>query len=66
MEIDHKEIQEEEEGGGPMPLSMLEGSGVSAGDVKKLQEAGYYTVESVESSTLFLFANFLILLPLCK
>jgi hypothetical protein len=32
---------------GPMPISRLEGSGVNASDIKKLQEAGLHTVESV-------------------
>nr|CAG4638567.1 EOG090X0906 [Cyclestheria hislopi] len=33
--------------GGPLLVSKLEGHGISAGDVKKLEEAGYHTVESV-------------------
>jgi len=32
---------------GPMPVNKLEGNGVSASDIKKLQEAGYFTVESI-------------------
>jgi len=36
---------------GPMPLSRMESSAVSASDVKKLQEAGFYTVESVAYAT---------------
>ena len=36
---------------GPLPLSRLEGSGVSATDIKKLSEAGFHTVESVAYST---------------
>nr|ACO14764.1 DNA repair protein RAD51 homolog 1 [Caligus clemensi] len=39
--------EEEEEGFGPMPLSVLEQHGISAGDMKKLSEAGYHTVESI-------------------
>uniref|UniRef100_A0A0B7AQ29 DNA repair protein RAD51 homolog n=1 Tax=Arion vulgaris TaxID=1028688 RepID=A0A0B7AQ29_9EUPU len=41
-------IQGAEEGTfGPMPLAKLEGNGISAADVKKLEEAGFFTVESV-------------------
>ncbi|GAB1597405.1 DNA repair protein RAD51 homolog 1 [Argonauta hians] len=36
-----------EEAFGPLPLSKLEGQGISSTDCKKLEEAGYYTVESV-------------------
>ena len=32
---------------GPHPLQQLEGGGVSAGDIKKLQEAGIHTVEGL-------------------
>ncbi|RZC32862.1 DNA repair protein RAD51 -like 1 [Asbolus verrucosus] len=32
---------------GPQPVSKLEGNGVTAGDIKKLEEAGFHTVESV-------------------
>ncbi len=37
----------EEDTFGPLPISSLERHGLSAGDVKKLMEAGYNTVESV-------------------
>lgn len=30
-----------------MPISALESSGINTSLIKKLQEAGYYTVESV-------------------
>ena len=33
--------------GGPLPITALESSGINASLIKKLQEAGYYTVESV-------------------
>ena len=36
-----------EQAGGPLPISALESSGINATLIKKLQEAGYYTVESV-------------------
>jgi DNA repair protein RAD51 len=49
------EVQEDAEGedeqAGPMPLGKLEGSGISAADVKKLLESGFHTVESVAYST---------------
>ncbi|ENN78154.1 DNA repair protein RAD51 homolog 1 [Dendroctonus ponderosae] len=32
---------------GPQPIARLEGNGINAGDIKKLEEAGYHTVESV-------------------
>ncbi|KAJ8309030.1 hypothetical protein KUTeg_013904 [Tegillarca granosa] len=37
----------EDETFGPLPLSKLEANGISATDVKKMEEAGYYTVESI-------------------
>jgi DNA repair protein RAD51 len=43
--------QEEEEQLGPLLVGRLEQHGVSATDVKKLQEAGFYTVESVVYAT---------------
>jgi len=36
-----------EEGAGPMPVAALEGHGIAAGDVKKLRDAGYNTIESI-------------------
>ncbi|XP_063702098.1 DNA repair protein RAD51 homolog 1-like [Culicoides brevitarsis] len=39
--------EDEEEIGGPIPVSKLEGNGITSGDIKKLQENGYYTVESI-------------------
>ncbi|CAL8127283.1 unnamed protein product [Orchesella dallaii] len=38
---------EEEDDLGPQLLSKLEGNGITAGDIKKLQEQGFHTVESV-------------------
>ena len=37
----------EEESTGPLPIATLEQHGISAGDVKKLAESGYHTVESI-------------------
>ena len=39
------------EDSGPMPISKLEGSGITPGDIKKLMEAGFHTVESVAYAT---------------
>ena len=39
--------EDEEDQFGPLPISSLEQHGIGAADVKKLQEAGYNTVESV-------------------
>ena len=38
---------EVEEDSGPRPIQELEEHGIGAGDVKKLQAAGYHTVQSV-------------------
>lgn len=42
-------MQEDEEVNdcGPQPLARLEGNGINAGDLKKLEERGYHTIESV-------------------
>jgi len=51
-----EQFQQEEAGGaediGPMPIQRMEGPSLSALDRKKLQEAGYHTVESVAYSTM--------------
>ncbi|PWA21848.1 hypothetical protein CCH79_00017580 [Gambusia affinis] len=38
---------EEEENYGPQPLSRLEHCGISASDIKKLEDAGFHTIEAV-------------------
>lgn len=38
---------EVEEELGPTLIKKLEGNGITAGDIKKLEEAGYHTVESI-------------------
>jgi len=44
--------QEEEEGtSGPMKIKMLEEAGIASGDLKKLIEAGFHTVESIAYAT---------------
>ncbi|XP_046658363.1 DNA repair protein RAD51 homolog A [Homalodisca vitripennis] len=40
-------VDEETEDFGPQLINKLEGQGISAADVKKLEEAGYHTVEAV-------------------
>ena len=39
----HEEIEED----GPLPIGALEDKGIARGDIKKLQEAGYRTVEAI-------------------
>lgn len=41
------EVAETLEASGPMLLNKLEGHGISAADIKKFEDAGYHTVESV-------------------
>ncbi|KAJ2720108.1 recombinase rad51 [Coemansia sp. Benny D115] len=41
------EVEDDQQGQGPIPIQHLEQVGVSAADVKKLAEAGYHTVEAV-------------------
>ncbi len=38
---------EEMELEGPTPIKALEEKGINAGDIKKLEEAGYHTVEAI-------------------
>lgn len=49
MEVAEKQIEEEVEDlfEGPMLLNKLENVGISSSDVKKLQDAGFQTVEAV-------------------
>jgi DNA repair protein RAD51 len=44
-----QQVQEEEEVEleGPTPIKALEEKGINAGDIKKLEEAGYHTIEAV-------------------
>lgn len=47
-----EEVQEgQDEVSGPMLVSVLESAGIAHTDIKKLQEAGFNTVESVAYST---------------
>lgn len=40
-------VEEDQEDLGPTLIKKLEGQGITAGDLKKLQEAGYNTVEAI-------------------
>lgn len=39
--------EQEVELDGPTPIKALEEKGINAGDIKKLEEAGYHTVEAI-------------------
>uniref|UniRef100_A0A8D3C703 DNA repair protein RAD51 homolog n=1 Tax=Scophthalmus maximus TaxID=52904 RepID=A0A8D3C703_SCOMX len=41
------QVEEEEDNFGPQPLCRLEQCGISASDIKKLEEAGFHTIEAV-------------------
>lgn len=41
------EVQQEVEIDGPTPIKALEEKGINAGDIKKMEEAGFHTVEAV-------------------
>ena len=47
QEVNGFQQVEEEEQYGPLLVRVLEQHGIAANDCKKLQEAGFYTVESV-------------------
>lgn len=42
-----QEEEQEVELDGPTPIKALEEKGINAGDIKKLEEAGYHTVEAI-------------------
>jgi hypothetical protein len=44
-------VEAAEEESGPIPISKLEGSGITTADIKKLMEAGFHTVESIAYAT---------------
>jgi len=50
-EDEQQQQQQEQERVGPLPLSQLEGGGITSADLKKLLEAGFNTVESIAFST---------------
>lgn len=47
--VEEQEEQQEQalEIEGPTPIKALEEKGINAGDIKKLEEAGYHTIEAV-------------------
>ena len=45
--MQEEEDQQQQQLSAASPITKLEGSGISAADIKKLQEAGYWTVESI-------------------
>jgi len=47
LQNNSENIEEEEENCGPLPLNKLEQNGISASDIRKLQEKGYHSVEAV-------------------
>ncbi|EFA78915.1 putative DNA repair protein [Heterostelium album PN500] len=51
IEVQDEEAEEEDEEQGAIPLSKLEGNGITAADLKKLAEAGLHTVQSIAYST---------------
>ncbi|CAG7718085.1 unnamed protein product, partial [Allacma fusca] len=46
-EVLNRQEEEDGENGGHQLIGKLEGNGITSGDIKKLQEAGFHTVESV-------------------
>jgi DNA repair protein RAD51 len=44
---EEQEEQHEVELDGPTPIKALEEKGINAGDIKKLEEAGFHTVEAI-------------------
>jgi DNA repair protein RAD51 len=45
--VEEQEETAEQELDGPTPIKALEDKGINAGDIKKLEEAGFHTVEAV-------------------
>ena len=45
MDAEREESQEEDTG--PLPIAALKEKGINAGDIKKLEDAGFRSVESV-------------------
>ncbi|XP_044744997.1 DNA repair protein RAD51 homolog 1 [Coccinella septempunctata] len=43
-------IEEQDDECGPLPVSKLEGNGISSGDIQKLEEAGFHTIEAIAFS----------------
>ncbi|KAL5238756.1 hypothetical protein ACI65C_006166 [Semiaphis heraclei] len=49
--VEEAVVEDHEEDDGPLLISKLEGQGITSGDIKKLQEAGYHTIESIAFAT---------------
>lgn len=47
VEAEAEDQQQEIELEGPTPIKALEEKGINAGDIKKLEEAGFHTVEAI-------------------
>ena len=45
--VEEQEMEQEAELDGPTPIKALEEKGINAGDIKKLEEAGFHTVEAI-------------------
>ena len=45
--VQEEDSQMDEELEGPTPIMKLQEQGISATDIKKLEEAGYHTIEAV-------------------
>lgn len=58
----NQQQEEEYEEAGPMLISKLESCGINASDVRKLQEAGYNTVEACAYVLRFTYLSMIILL----
>lgn len=41
------DVQDSQEQFGPLSISKLEVNGITAGDIKKLEEAGLHTIEAI-------------------
>lgn len=51
MQNEGTQMMDEDQCGGPMLIQQLESAGIAASDIKKLQDSGFHTVESVCYST---------------
>lgn len=46
QEHEQQQVAQEEEGSGPQLIARLEECGISTGDIAKLRDAGFHTVEA--------------------
>ncbi|CCH45195.1 DNA repair protein [Wickerhamomyces ciferrii] len=47
QEHQQQDVEDEDDLYGPIPITKLEGNGITGGDIRKLMEAGYNTVEAI-------------------